>query len=335
VNAKGVSVRRAVVLFSGGLDSMLAVRILQDQGWEIEALNVRTTFECCRTPAARAAAALGVRLQIVVAGDDYLDVIRHPKYGYGKAVNPCVDCRIHMACLARRWMHRCGASLVATGEVLGQRKMSQKRVDLDVIAKQSGLEDRLLRPLSAQWLAPTLPEREGLVDRDRLFAFHGQGRRGLIELAGRLGIDNIPSPSTGCRLTEPTFAPRVRDLLAYQPDAGRWAFELLRLGRHLRLTPATKLILGRNADENRALEQFLIRPDASACVLVEPDGFPGPSALVYGAMTENAIQTAGNLVVQYSKATSPARVCVRKAGMDTPGHRDVGTTARPASPAWL
>ena len=314
---------------------MLAVRILQEQGWEVEALNVQTTFECCRTSAAQAAAALGVRLQIAVTGDEYLDVIRRPKYGYGKSVNPCVDCRIHMACLARRWMQHCDASLVATGEVLGQREMSQKRVDLDVIAKQSGLEGRLLRPLSAKRLAPTLPEREGLVDRDRLFDFHGRGRRGLIELAGRLGLDRIPSPSTGCRLTERAFAPRVRDLLAHRVDANLWEFELLRIGRHLRLTRDAKLILGRNARENRALAEFHARADARECVLVEPEGFAGPSALLYGGLHEQAIPTAGALVVRYSKSAGPARVAVRKAGADMPEFREIAATADPTEPAWL
>lgn len=305
---------RAVALFSGGLDSMLAVRILQRQGLEIEALNVRTVFECCAMPAASAAAKLGVRLHTVSVGDDYLDVIRRPAYGYGKGVNPCVDCRIYMARLARRWMEELDAQLVVSGEVLGQREMSQKRLDLDLIANRSGLEGRLLRPLSAKLLAPTIAEREGLVNREQFYSFTGRGRRGLIELARRLGIDSIPGPSSGCRLAEVAFAPRVRDLLSHRPEGNRWEFELLNVGRHLRVDPQTKIVLGRNAEQNAQVEQFFERSDCQASALLIPESFRGPHAMILGELSDRILTTAGALMLHFARQAAPHRAQIRHRG---------------------
>jgi hypothetical protein len=303
---------RAIALFSGGLDSTLAVRVMQEQGFEVEALNVRTVLRCCHAPAAEAAARLGVRLHIVPVGDDYLEIIRQPRHGYGKGVNPCVDCRIYMARLARRWMDELGATLVISGEVLGQREMSQKRVDLDRIAQQSGLADRLLRPLSAQLLAPTLAEREGLVDRSKLYAFNGRGRRPLIELATRLGVECVPSPSPGCPLAEVGFAPRVRDLLEHQPTATRWEFELLAVGRHFRVADG-KIVVGRNAEQNAALESFWSRKDAPEAALWVPRSFNGPSALAIGPATPELARWTAALLLRYAKIAGPAEAEVRRA----------------------
>jgi len=218
---------RAVALFSGGLDSMLAVRIMQREGFDVEGLNVRTPFSCCQVDPAKAAAAMGVRLSVVSVGDDYLDIIRRPAFGFGRGVNPCVDCRIYMCRLAREQMLQLHADLVITGEVVGQRPMSQKRRDLDVIQRHSGLEGRLLRPLCARLLPPTLPEQQGLIQRDHLYDFTGSGRHKLLELAKQLGLPDPPTPSVGCTLTQPAFAPKVRDLLQFQYHATRWHFELL------------------------------------------------------------------------------------------------------------
>jgi len=311
----------AVVLFSGGLDSMLSIRILQRQGFEVEALNIRTIYSCCQATAAQTATALGARLTVISVGNDYLEVLRNPFYGYGRGVNPCVDCRIYMCRLAGRFMEEVGACVVATGEIAGQRPMSQKRHQLDLIARRSGLEGRLLRPLSAKLLAPTDPELEGLIDRERLYDFNGRGRRKLIELAeklgvGDLGVGEIPSPSTGCALTERSFAPRVRDLLHYHPDAGRWGFELLSYGRHFRFDRATKIVLGRNANENTTLGRFAARDDAPEVALLAPENFPGPEALVIGKAAGPVLDFAGGLMLRYANRADGrrARVYVTEAG---------------------
>jgi hypothetical protein len=308
---------RAVALFSGGLDSMLAVRLMQVQGFEVHALHVATLFRCCKVQAAEAASRLGVRLVVQSVADDYLDLIRRPAHGYGKAANPCVDCRIYMARTARLWMDELAACVVVSGEVLGQREMSQKRIDLDRIAGESGLEGRLLRPLSARLLAPTLPEREGKVDRAKLYAFSGRGRRELIALAGRLGIGTIPGPSSGCRLAEVAFAPRVRDLLTHHPAATRWQFELLGVGRHVRIDPQTKIVVGRNAEENAVLERFADRSDAEPCALMIPAGFAGPHVVVVGRVTPQALELAGALMLRYAKSPRPQQARVRPAQLDS------------------
>jgi hypothetical protein len=296
---------RAVALFSGGLDSTLAIRIMQERGFDVDALNIRTTFDCCRAAAARAAADLGVRLTVLPVADDYIDVIRKPSYGYGKGVNPCVDCRIYMCKMARRLMEEVGACMVVTGEILGQRPMSQKRRDLQIVAEQSGLGGRLLRPLSAKQLPPTVPEQEGVVDREKLYGFHGRRRSELVELARRLGIREIPQPSVGCALTEVTFAPRVRDLMQFQPEASRWDFELLNVGRHLRLDARTKLVIGRNADDNALLRAFFARGDATASAIMHPESFLGPDVLIVGRVAEQAIAFAGGLMFRYSRSIDP------------------------------
>jgi tRNA-specific 2-thiouridylase len=306
-----VTMPRAVALFSGGLDSMLAVRILQEQGFEVEALNVRTVFECCQRRAARGAAQLGARLTVLSVADDYVELIRSPRYGYGKGVNPCIDCRIYMCTMAKRFMEEAGACVVITGEVLGQRPMSQRRWQLEAIERTSGLDGRLLRPLSAKLLPPTMPEREGLIDREKLYDFNGRGRRRLIALGRQLGIREVPQPSTGCALTEVTFAPRVRDLMTFHPEAARWDFELLSVGRHLRFDAHTKVVVGRNAEENAMLEGFFERADAPEAARLHPEGFLGPDVLVLGKVTDEAIEFAGALVLRFSRRFDPEDAHVR------------------------
>lgn len=305
------SERKAVALFSGGLDSMLAIRILQEQGFEVEALNIRTTFDCCKVPAAQAATDLGVRVTVLSVGDDYLDVLRSPRHGYGKGFNPCVDCRSYMGRMAKQLMEEVGACVVVTGELLGQRPNSQKRPQLDLVARESGLQGRLLRPLSAKLLPPTIPETEGLIDRDRLYDFTGRSRKPLIELAEKLGIHEVPTPSTGCALTEKTFVPRVKDLLGLQPDARRWDFELLNTGRHMRFREGTKIVVGRDERENATLQAFFRREDASESALVEPENFVGPVSLVVGCVDDEAVAFAGALLIRYTRQCDPEDAMVR------------------------
>ncbi len=303
--------RHAVVLFSGGLDSMLAARILQRQGFAVDALNIRTTFDCCKVPAAQTAVEMGIRLTVLSVDDDYIDLIRQPRYGYGKGMNPCIDCRIRMCEMAKKFMERVGACLVATGEVVGQRPKSQKRRDLEIVARASGLDGRLLRPLSAKLLPPTVVEREGLVDREKLYAFSGRSRVELIALAQELGLPSVPQPSTGCALTELTFAPRVRDLIAHRPTAASWEFELLNVGRHVRLNEQTKIVIGRNASENAVLELAYRRAASSAAAYLHPENFLGPDAMIFGRVDEAAIDRTASLILHYTRRFDPQNAQVR------------------------
>lgn len=292
---------RCVAVFSGGLDSMLAIRIMQDQGVEVEALNFKTVFTCCQDTAGQAARVLGVPLTVVPQEDDYLDLIRNPRFGYGKGANPCVDCRIYMFLRAKRMMEQVGADFIVSGEVVGQRPMSQKRNDLYTISHHSDLEDLLLRPLSAKLLAPTLPEREGWVDRDRLYDFRGRNRKPLIELARQFGFKDIPSPSTGCALTEPLFSQKVFDLVRLEPEANPWDFELLKWGRHFRYDDQTKVVVGRRESENDRLEVMHQTPDASSTAMLSPFNYPGALALVVGPLSDAVMEYAGGLLYRYGK----------------------------------
>ena len=300
-----------VTLLSGGLDSMLAIRIMQEQGIEVEALNFKTMFTCCQDSSAQAAHRLGVRLTVVSQDADYLELIKNPRYGYGKGANPCVDCRIYMFERALKFMEQIGADFIVSGEVVGQRPMSQKRRDLDVISYQSGLEDLLLRPLSAKLLLPTLPERNGLVDRDRLYAFQGRSRKGLIRLAKAYGLDEVPTPSTGCALTESLFGRKVHDLIQIQVDPQPWDFQLLKIGRHFRFDQQTKVILGRDQAENQQLEYSHRLAAATSTALLNPESFSGPLALVSGPPTGQVIEFAMGLLVRYGKKSGSAEQRVR------------------------
>jgi len=296
---------RAVALLSGGLDSMLAIRMMQDQGVEVEALNFRTIFACCKDESAQAARDLGVRLTVVGQEDDYLDLIKSPRYGYGRGANPCVDCRIYMFEGARRFMQQVDASFLISGEVVGQRPMSQKMSDLRVIARDTHLEDLLLRPLSAKLLPPTLPERTGVVDRNKLFAFQSRSRKGLIALAHEYGFKQVPTPSTGCILTERQFGEKVHDLIEFDSQAGRWSFELLKVGRHFRYDARTKVVLGKDASQNEMLRRLGDSPEASANVVMEPANFTGPTALLEGAYGESVARYASGLILRYTKHELP------------------------------
>jgi tRNA U34 2-thiouridine synthase MnmA/TrmU len=280
---------------------MLAIRILQEQGVEVEAINFQTVFTCCKDTAAQAARELGVRLTVLSQQDDYIELVRKPKHGYGKGANPCVDCRIYMFQLAAQYADQTGADVIVSGEVVGQRPMSQKKRDLLLISRNSDLERRLLRPLSAKLLPPTDAELDGRIDREKLYAFAGRGRKELIRLARHLGLQSIPSPSTGCALTEQTFAPKVHDLIQLDQGSQRWDFELLRTGRHIRINRSTKAIVGRREQENAVLQAMYRTPDSRASALLVPRGFPGASVMLVGDADETALQTAGALALRYAK----------------------------------
>lgn len=292
---------RCVALISGGLDSQLAARVMQQQDVEVEALHFTTVFSPAQNAAAEVAERIDVRLTVCALQEDYLQVVRNPRFGYGRAANPCLDCRIFMFRRALEFMREVGAEFVVTGEVAGQHSTSQRRRDLDAIAHHSGLRDRLLRPLSAKVLAATLPEREGWVDRARLYGFFGRGRRGLMQLARDMQIDAIPTPSTGCALSELPYARKVFDLLRHSPHGGVWGFELLKHGRHFRFDDRCKVVVGRNESENRQLADLYEGRGTESAALLAPDGFVGPVALAVGSLSEESLRFASGLVWRFSK----------------------------------
>ena len=275
---------KAISLLSGGLDSILSTRVVQDQGVEVLAVHFITPFfgDDKRGREAEVSAryreAYGIEARVVDVSDEYLEVLGNPLYGYGKNFNPCIDCKIFLIRKATEIMHAEGARFLITGEVLGQRPMSQRRDAMNAISKQTGVRDILLRPLCAQRLPITAPERHGWVDRNRLYGFTGRNRKPQMELAAQLGITEYPTPAGGCRLTDPTLGQRVRRYFEEVPAEGRGADEirLLLCGRPFRLPGGSWLTMGRNQGENRAVER-LARPGDQFLRVVD---LPGPLGLL-------------------------------------------------------
>ncbi len=293
--------KKAVALLSGGLDSTLAICLLKEQGIEIQAVYFQTMFGCCKDDARRVAYELGVPFNLLKVGDDYLKVVENPRYGYGRGVNPCIDCRIYMFHLAKEFMENIGASFLISGEVLDQRPMSQKLPDFKKIEEAYGLQGWIVRPLSAQKLPVTEPEKSGVVDRSKLFGIQGRSRSKLLELAKKYGIENPPSPSAGCALTSPDFAKKVRDVFQHHPDYHRWEFEILKMGRHFRLDYRTKVVIARNHDQNEYFTS--LHPEGTTLLTCE--NFAGPHALLIGAATPENLEKAGALILRYAQKPLP------------------------------
>ena len=310
--------RRCIALLSGGLDSMLAIRIMQRMDIEVEAINFKTMFTCCQDASAQAARDLGVKLTVLQTEEDYLDLIKNPEFGYGKGANPCVDCRIYMFKKAKRYMEQTGASFIISGEVVGQRPMSQKKQDLDIISCHSDLEGLLLRPLSAKLLPPTLPEREGWVDREKLYDIQGRSRKQLIKLAHEFELKEIPTPSTGCSLTEPLFSRKVFDLFQIEDSKEMWDYELLKIGKHYRFDNQTKVIVARNEEEYYQLQYFHEIPESRSEAFIDPDDFAGPGAIIAGPLTDQSLDYACGLVLRFANsAGGHCRVRIRTRDSDS------------------
>lgn len=270
----------AIVLFSGGLDSQLALRVLQKHGVSLIALNIVTPFHDCSEDAVKRAESFGVPCVVHKLGDEYLKLVANPRFGYGKAVNPCIDCRILMCEIARDLMLKENADFVATGEIVGQRPNSQMMHQLSLIARESRLEGRLVRPLSARVLPPSVPELDGTLDRETLYAYSGRGRKRLLRMARQCKLEVSPQPSTGCLLCEKSFAPRVIDLLKHTESPTLWDVDLLRAGRQLRIDVLTKCVVARNKEHCDLLDALHKRTDARPSILCCPQNFNGPSALL-------------------------------------------------------
>jgi len=312
--------RKAIALLSGGLDSLLAIAAIRRQGIEVVALHYYTVFSVVERRrrvgqehgayqhVIRASAdRLGVPLRIIDASREHLEVVLHPRYGYGAGVNPCLDCHLFMLRKARQYMAHVGADFVVTGEVLGQRPMSQYGNALRLLERESGLEGLLLRPLSAKLLSPSIPEEEGWVDRDKLYAFQGRSRKPQMRLAQQMGLSEYPQPAGGCLLTDENYARRFRDLVAHtDPDSlTPDDMALLAMGRHFRVSEQAKCIVGRDEAENRYLDEAR-GPRAR----VEARDHLGPVTLVEGAPSEEDKRIIARITARYSDGREEPLVAV-------------------------
>ncbi len=315
----GVKRPRAVALLSGGLDSTLAVLTLLRQGVDVTAVTFLTHFGCditdsssCSRNPLPAAEKFGFEVKLCHLADKFIEIVKNPKFGHGKNMNPCIDCRILMLKEARACMELIGADFLVTGEVLGQRPMSQRRACFPLIDREAGVEGLVLRPLSAKLLPPTTAELKGYVRRELLHDFKGRTRKPQMALARELGLTDYPSPAGGCLLTEPAYACRLSDLLRHDPDPGIREFHLLRVGRHFRPSPRCKVVVGRNREENEKILSYALPED----VLMHVEGFGSPVTLVTGSPSEEELLIAASMTARYSDAKylSEVEVTVRRAG---------------------
>lgn len=291
--------KKVLALLSGGLDSTLAVKVVLDQGMDVEGVHFSTPFcNCDKCAVDRIGEEFKIKVHYLFLGQEFLDMLPNPPHGYGSQMNICIDCRIHMLRKAKELAEQIGAEYFVTGEVLDQRPFSQRLPTMHLIERETGLERRILRPLSAKLLSETELEREGLVDRESLYAIHGRRRLHQMRLAEELGINDYPCPSGGCLLTDPHFAKRLRDYLAHEGWPILEDMFLLRLGRHFRLG-ATRIVVGRNEEENHILLSMAERKGICHMSVVE---YVGPITLIMGRADDETIEKGAAITVRYSDA---------------------------------
>ncbi|MFB5646511.1 MAG: tRNA (5-methylaminomethyl-2-thiouridylate)-methyltransferase [Candidatus Nitrosomaritimum yanchengensis] len=296
--------KKVVALLSGGLDSQLAVRMMQEQGFDVSAVAIKTPFcdfDCgrgCGFEIRERADDLNVNLKTVYLGDEYIEMLKHPKHGIGAGFNPCVDCRSMMFEAAKKHMDEIGAEFIISGEVLGQRPMSQHAPALRTIEKDTGLLGKIVRPLSAGLLPETDPEKEGLIKRENLGMIKGRTRKAQLEMAKKYGIENPPNAGGGCLLTDPAFGLRAKDLFEHIENPTINDIDMLKIGRHLRLDEETKLVVGRNKDENEMIKAIALPDD----VLLEARDHMGPVSILRGKNADKHISFASSVTLRYSDA---------------------------------
>lgn len=315
--------RKAVALISGGLDSLLAAKVMLEQGIHVEGINFYTGF-CVeghthairkkdkvkpkRNNALWSAETLGIKLHIIDVIEEYKDVLINPKHGYGQNMNPCLDCKVFMVGKAKEWADENGFDFIITGEVIGQRPMSQRRETMPIISAESGADDRLLRPLCAQNLPETLPEREGWVNRDELFDFSGRTRKPQMALAEKFGFDDYAQPAGGCCfLTDKAYSVKLTDLWA---SRGNKEYEiddimLLKVGRHFRPKPHFKLIVAREEGENNFLQGY-----KKQFITLRTMSHKGPLTLLDGTASDDDLELAAKIVARFSQGRDAEEVDV-------------------------
>jgi tRNA-uridine 2-sulfurtransferase len=288
---------KALCVFSGGLDSMLAAELVRAQGIDVLALFFKTPFF---TPekALKSAESIDLPFKVVDITERHLEIVKNPRHGYGGNMNPCIDCHTLMFQVAGEMLEKEGADFVISGEVLGQRPMSQNKSSLSIVSNESGLDGLLLRPLSARLLPSTVPENKGWIKRERLMDIKGRSRKPQIELAKSLGIKDYPSPAGGCVLTDRIFSRRLKDLLSSKVNPEIREIELLKTGRHFRMSQDVKLIVGRNKNENKDIRSLAWNND----FILSTISVSGPTALLMDDATGAFLETAAEITASYSDA---------------------------------
>lgn len=296
---------KAIALYSGGLDSTLAILIAMRQGIEVTAVTFLTHFGCdisdkssCSKNPFSASEKFGFEVKLCHLADKFIDIVKNPRFGHGKNMNPCIDCRILMLKEAKEFMKMTGADFIITGEVIGQRPMSQRRDTFSKIDREAGIEGYVLRPLSAKLLKPTVSEQQGIVDRKKLCDFHGRSRKPQMALAKEMGLTEYPAPAGGCLLTDPLYSYRLKELLKHNPNPSLKDINLLRIGRHFRISENCKIVVGRDENENNMIQSLAENDDC----LLWVDGFGSPLTIVCGRSNEDDLKLAASICARYSDA---------------------------------
>ena len=293
---------KAIALFSGGLDSTLAMKLIIDQGIEVLAVNISTGFGSTkdrREHMESMCEQVGAEFKIIDIENEYLqDVLFSPKHGYGKNFNPCIDCHAKMFAVAKRIMEVEGASFLLSGEVMGQRPMSQNKDALQTVLEDGDVDGLLLRPMSAKMLKPTIPEEKGWVDRERLEGITGRSRDRQLELAAQIGLEDFESPGGGCLLTDENFGKKMFDFIAHEKDFEVKDIPVMKFGRHLRLSDGAKLVVGRNKEENEHLQKIT----NDRYYHLKTVGIPGPHGLLSKNVSESDKELAVRVMLSYTKA---------------------------------
>lgn len=287
---------RALAMVSGGLDSILAAKVIKEQGIEVIGICFRSYF-FNEENARRMCKQIDMPLEVVDFSDEHFEMVKNPKHGRGKNMNPCIDCHAMMMRYSGELLKKFDADFIITGEVLNQRPMSQNRQALNTVKKESGFSDKILRPLCALNLDPTEMELNGLVDRERLLKISGRSRKVQMELAEKWNIVDYPSPAGGCKLTEPGYAIRLSDLLDNQKDVDKDEIEILKYGRHMRISPNNKAIIARSGDEWNKILKFKEDSD----VLVTPRNSTGAPVILRGEFNEEDLEVAARICGRYCK----------------------------------
>jgi len=303
---------KAISVFSGGLDSMLAAELIRAQGIDVLALFFETPFFTADR-ALVSARSIDLPFKVVDITKRHLEVVKDPKHGYGGNMNPCIDCHALMFRIAGEMLESEEAAFIFSGEVMGQRPMSQNKKALALVAKESGLNGLLLRPLSAKCLPPTIPETNDWVIRENLKGFQGRSRKPQMKMAADLKMNDYPSPAGGCLLTEKGFSRRLRDLLTSNPDVIVNQLEALKLGRHFRLNEHVKIVVGRNKRENEKLKALAAKGD----MILNTTSVPGPAVLLTGNLLSDSVEQAVQITLSYSDAKEGETQEVRIAGPGT------------------
>ncbi|ACD24967.1 MULTISPECIES: DUF814 domain-containing protein [unclassified Clostridium] len=305
---------KALAMISGGLDSILAAKLIKEQGIEVIGICFKSYF-FNEENAKRMTEQIGIKLEVIDFSEEHFDLVRNPKHGWGKNMNPCIDCHSMMMNYSGKLLEKFNADFIITGEVLNQRPMSQNRQALNIVKKESGYSDKILRPLCAQNLNPTQMEIDGLVDREKLLKISGRSRAIQMELAEKWGIKDYPSPAGGCKLTEPNYSIRLRELVNRKSDITQREIDLLKYGRHFITPNNVKIIVSRTADEGEAFKKLLIKED----LVFLTSKFNGAMVIIPAGNnpTEEDLTLACRFAVRYSKGKDEESVEVKYGNVST------------------